>query len=26
VAFWPALVSRASVRQHVLVGDDDIVI
>ena len=26
VAFWPALMSRASVRQHVLVGDDDIVL
>src|SRR5687768_1894869 len=26
VAFWPALVSRESVKQHVVVGDQDIVI
>ena len=26
VAFWPALVSRESVKQHVLIGDEDIVI
>jgi hypothetical protein len=26
VAFWPALVARESVKQHVLVGDEDIVI
>jgi len=26
VAFWPALVSREAVKQHVLVGDEDIVI
>jgi hypothetical protein len=26
VAFWPALISRASIKQHVLVGDEDIAI
>jgi len=26
VAFWPALVSRASIKQHVLVGDEDIAV